>query len=205
MCNYSCIGVLKIQAGRCPKECEKSLKQTVPVLWCYISYNKAGKYCWPSQTLASHQLMRILIGWVSMAIQALENRPHAAIYAAVWSPGTNVPACQSWVVPPIHPSIHATSCNGLLGRDPDIQACEPQNPAVEVTPDPSESQALCPQWVQSPGSRVLVKGGRALPKGILAHSIFYDHPGMFTACSNTRILIIWRLCWPRYFRKYNRI
>lgn len=104
-----------------------------------------------------------------------------------------------------YPSIHETSCNGLLGRDPDIQACEPQNPAVEVTPDPSESQALCPQWVQSPGSRVPVKGGRALPKGTLAHSIFYDHPGMFTACSNTRILIVWRLCWPRYFRKYNRI
>ena len=50
-----------------------------------VNVNKRGKCCWPSQTLAIHQVMRIKVIWLSATIQGLGKRLHASLYVPVCS------------------------------------------------------------------------------------------------------------------------
>lgn len=93
-----------------------------------------------------------------MAIRGLEDRLPAATDGAVRSPGTRLSAFQNRAVLPARPSIHKVELQWLL-----ISAFEHQNPAVPLSLDSSESQALCPEWIQSSGHRAQVEAKWSAP------------------------------------------
>lgn len=195
MYGFSYIGVLKIQAVKCPEESDKNLKETILVLQ-QKNRGSAANHHRPLPTIGSWKII-----WVPVTIQGLRKRLHDAIHVPLWSyPSIARSFC--------YLSIHKTGLQmASYSELYTVKAWEHQSPTVQWTLDPSENQTVSTVDPEPRAAKLRWKWNEAIPlKMTLVYSIFYDDPVMFKTCNNSCILVIWGgIFWLRCFRRHKSL